>query len=488
MSTVEIPSPIQPARTGVQIPLVVDLDGTLIRADLLIESFFALLASSPLAALRSLGALRSGKAALKARIADEAILDLHTLPFNETVLDFIRAEKAKGRKIYLASASDQRYLVSLAEHLGLFDGVFGSEPGRNLAGAAKAELLVKEFGRGGFDYAGNADVDLAVWEHARNVVVVNAASGLIAKVHKRFADREVVSLTPRSVSIRHYVKALRAHQWLKNVLVFVPSLAAHHFDLAGLATGVLAFLGFNLCASSVYLLNDMVDLRSDRLHHSKRRRPFASGAVPLHHGLVLQPLLLLGAAGIASALPWRYAVVMAGYYVMTLGYSFYLKRRAIMDVVTLACLYGVRLVAGSAAAAVPLSPWLVAFSIFLFFSLALVKRITELLENIRRNKEDPAGRGYQRTDVPILEAMAAASAYMAVVVMALYVNSPAVTELYRTPHSLWAICVAILIWVSRVLLMTHRGQMHDDPLVFAAKDRFSLATGLIVVAIVAASI
>ena len=470
------------------LPLVVDLDGTLIRSDLLVESFFALMAMRPLAALQALLTLGAGKAALKARIADEAAVDLHTLPMNEALLDYIQAERDRGRQVFLASASDRRYVEALAAHLGLFDGVFGSDGVRNLAGRAKADVLVEAFGRGGFDYAGNADADIPVWDCARGILVVNASAALLGRVRRRFADRDVTCLAPRSLPVRHYVRALRAHQWLKNILVFVPLLAAHRFSLNGLLTVILAFGSFSLCASSVYLLNDLVDLRSDRLHHSKRRRPFASGEVPLLHGLALQPLLLLAAGGLALALPWRFSIVLVAYYALTLGYSLALKRLAVIDVVTLACLYGVRLVAGGVAAAAPLSPWLMAFSIFLFFSLAVVKRVTELLENIRRGKEAPAGRGYHLSDVPILEAMAAASGYVAVMVLALYINSPAVSELYASPERLWPICIAILIWVSRILLLTHRGQMHDDPVVFAAKDRFSLITFAIVAAIVGASL
>lgn len=469
-------------------PLVVDLDGTLTRSDLLAESFLALLSRQPASALGALMALRHGPAALKARLADQIFLDMPSLPMNEAVLDYLRAEKARGRQLFLASASDQRYVEALAAHLGLFDGVFASHPGCNLAGEAKAERLVQAFGQGGFDYIGNSSVDIPVWEAAGDVLLANVSAGLERKLRHRFADRAVICLTSKSMPLRHYPRALRVHQWLKNLLVFVPTLAAHRIAPEEILTSTLAFGAFCLCASSVYLLNDLLDLQSDRQHHRKSQRPCASGELSLLQAMVLQPLLLLGAGLLALMLPWQFAAVLAIYYAMTLGYSLALKPLAVIDVTTLACLYGLRLFAGSMAGGVALSPWIMAFSMFLFFSLATIKRVAELRENIRRNEQPPVRRGYQLSDVQILEAMAVASGYLAVLVVALYINSTTVEKLYDAPERLWPICVLVLAWISRMLLLTHRGEMHEDPVVFAATDRFSQVTLVIILGIVGISI
>jgi phosphoserine phosphatase len=340
-----------------QTPLVIDLDGTLLQSDILVESFFALLSEAPLTALGGLFSLRRGKAALKARIAADASLDLARLPWNDQLIDMIVAERSLGRRIYLASASDRRIVQAVADHLDLFDGIFASDGHCNLSGAAKAAALSEAFGEGGFDYAGNAAVDLAVWRHARRVIVVNAPPGLVRRVQGLWADAQAIG-TFRP-GLRTYLKAIRVHQWVKNVLLFVPMLSAHRFGLGAFASCCLAFLSFSLCASSVYVLNDLIDLNRDRLHRSKRRRPFAAGKIPILTGLALVPLMLLAAALLALTVNPRFAGVLAVYYAATLAYSLALKRQMMIDVVVLACLYGLRLLAGGAAANVALSasPW-----------------------------------------------------------------------------------------------------------------------------------
>ncbi len=468
-------------------PLVVDLDGTLIKTDLLIESFLVLLGAHPLKALGSLSALSRGKAALKARIADEVVIDLHTLPLNQPLLARLRAEKAAGRALYLASASDRRYVEPLAAHLGLFDGVFASDGHRNLAGPAKAQRLCEAFGEGGFDYVGDALVDMAVWDRAAGVLVVAPSPALRQTVCARFPHAEVIG--EHIIQPKDWVKALRLHQWLKNLLIFVPLLAAHAINTGSLATSLVAFFSFGFCASSVYLLNDLLDLAHDRRHPSKCRRPFAAGLIPLKYGLALIPVLILVSMLLALDLPRLFLAVLALYYLLTLAYSLWLKRRMMVDVVLLACLYGIRVVAGGVAVAVPLSVWLVAFSLFLFFSLALVKRCAELIDHAGKGAGDPSGRGYRQEDLPILLPMATASGYLSVLVLALYINNPVVGRLYAAPELLWPICTILLYWISRVLVLTHRGDMHDDPVIFAVTDRVSLISGaLIVLAGMAASL
>jgi 4-hydroxybenzoate polyprenyltransferase/phosphoserine phosphatase len=472
------------AAVSIDRPLVVDLDGTLIRSDLLVESFFALLSSAPLRGVAASSSLRRGRAQLKARIAEEAVLEPNSLPFNEELITFLRAEKARGRRLYLATAANEKYANAIAAHIGLFDGVFASDGKINLKGSAKAELLCKTFGRGNFDYAGNDTVDLAIWEAAGGVVVVGATGRLIRTVQRRFPDATIIA--PRTTSLKDYARALRLHQWLKNLLVFVPAFTAHHFDGATMLACLIAFLSFSLCASSVYLLNDLLDLRSDRDHPTKRSRPFASGQVDILHGIALFPAILLLSLGIGLLLPWKFPLALAVYYGLTLSYSMYLKRQVILDVVALASLYGMRLVGGAAAISVTLSPWILTFAIFIFLSLALVKRWTELVERISQGKGEMTGRGYRLADLPVLQTMATSSGYVAVLIFGLYINSPIVSTLYSQPDTLWAIPLILLYWVSRIMILTHRGEMHDDPVLFAAKDRVSLiCAALMVLAVVA---
>lgn len=452
------------------IPLVVDLDGTLIKSDLLYESFLTLLSRSPVKAIKAVCALREGKAELKCRLADEAVIEMETLPLNGDVLRLIEEARADGRQVFIASASDRRYAQALAEHVGLFDGVFGSEGGVNLAGEAKARRLCAEFGEGGFDYVGDAAVDEAVWRKARKVYIANARAAHLAEVRRWAPDAE--SVGERVPSWKPYVRALRVHQWLKNILVFVPAIAAHdvHENIWAM---IVAFLSFSLCASSVYILNDLLDLKNDRSHSTKKKRPFAAGVVPIWHGILLFPVLLVTALALSLLLPLKFLVVLAAYYALTCAYSFYLKKKMLVDVIALACLYGCRLWAGAAAVSIALSPWMVAFAIFVFLCLALVKRCSELVDRLAQGKGDPVGRGYRLSDLPALEGMAASAGYISTLVMALYLNSPAVRELYGHPNWLWMMCVILLFWVSRTLLLTHRGEMHDDPVVFAATDRVS---------------
>ena len=467
-------------------PLVVDLDGTLLRTDLLIESFFSLLSARPLAALATLASLRHGKAAFKATIAAETDLDFHSLPLNDELVALIRAERAKGRAVYLASATDRRLAEAVAGALELFDGVLASDGKTNLKGAAKAEALVAQFSDGGFDYAGNARADLPVWARARGVIVAGAGARFRHAVEAHFPAARHVD--PRRATLRDYARALRCHQWLKNLLIVVPAAAAHRFAPVLAPLLLLAFASFSLCASSVYLFNDLLDLGNDRAHASKRRRPLAAGRINLVHAILLVPALLAGAVALAWKLPHGFLAVLLGYYALTMAYSLWLKRQVTMDVIALACLYGVRLAAGGVVAGVVLSPWFVAFSTFLFLSLGIVKRCTELVDRIAKGDGDPRGRSYIQRDLPMLEAMAVGSGYVAIMVFALYINSPAVTVLYRNPDYLWAICLVLFYWISRILLMVHRGEMHEDPVVFAVTDWKSLVCGALAVAIVLASI
>lgn len=489
---VEMPSsfpaaaPVAGLPDPIDIPLVVDLDGTLLRSDMLVESLSLVMAKSPLAALAALASIRHGRAALKQALAERADLNVSCLPWEDQLIDLITAERARGRRIYLASASDRNVVQEIADQLSLFDGVFASDGQINLKGAAKNAALCAAFGERGFIYAGNDEPDFAVWEHAAGVIVVNASSSIVNRALARWPQARI--FPARRASPRTYLKAIRVHQWLKNILLFVPAMAAHRLDPEILGYCLISFLSFSLCASSVYVTNDLVDLKRDRLHATKRNRPFAAGTIPILNGLLMVPALLGGSVLLGLLLWPKFLLVLGAYYLLTIAYSLTLKRQMMLDVVTLACLYGLRLIAGSAAVDVKLSSWLVAFSIFLFTSLALVKRCAELMGRKKVDLAEAAGRDYRIADLPLLEALASASGFTAVLVFSLYMKSSDVSLLYSNPPLLWFIPIILIYWISRLLLLTHRGEMHDDPVVFAGTDRVSLACGAACCAVILASL
>ena len=454
------------------IPLCIDLDGTLLNSDVLLESAFAQLKEAPMAVLNWPRWLADGKAKLKAKMAERVELDIETLPYNQPLLTFLQEQKALGRPLILVTAAHRRLAEPIAEHLGLFDEVLATDGNRNLAGRHKAEALVERYGERGFDYAGNAAVDLAVWQHARRALVVNASSS-IAQQASAVCEVERV-FSPLEKPWRPWVKALRLYQWLKNVLIFTPLVAGHVWDQPDkVLLAVLAFLSFGLCASSVYLLNDLLDLTSDRRHPRKCRRPFAAGTLPIAQGVAAIPMLLIVAFGLSLLITPEFTAVLATYYVFTLAYSLRLKRSLMLDAVVLAGLYTLRIIAGAAAVHIMPSFWLLAFSMFLFLSLALVKRYSELWTMRERGELSARGRGYRVDDLGVLQSLGSASGYLAVLVLALYVNTETSRELYGQPMAIWLLCPVLLYWISWVWLVTHRGEMHDDPIVFAVTDRHS---------------
>lgn len=468
-------------------PLCVDLDGTLIHTDLLVESALALLGRHPLMLFAMLfWLLRGGKARLKQEIARRIELNAATLPYNHELVAWIREQQVQ-RTTALCTASDTALAERVAAHLGIFDTVIASDGTHNLSGTNKAETLVARYGERGFDYVGNASVDLHVWRRAHAAVVVETGSRLArAVIRTTPVDR---TFKAPAFSLRSWAKALRLHQWIKNVLVFLPILAAHRvLNIHALVASVVAFLCFGLCASSVYITNDLLDLGADRLHHRKKKRPFAAGVIPLYQGPLAAALLLIIGFGIALQLSRAFVIVLAGYYVLTTAYSFKLKRVVMLDVVVLAMLYTTRILAGAAAIHVPASFWLLAFSMFIFLSLAMIKRYVELLTAQKAGKMKASGRGYDVGDISLIQSMGSSSGYLAVLVLALYIDSTASSALYRHPHYLWLLCPLLLYWISRTWAIAHRGIMHDDPVVFAVMDKTSRILLVIGGIIVAASI
>ena len=458
--------------------IAVDLDGSLVQSDMLIESLFMFVRASPLQVFRLFAWLLRGKAYFKARIADVVVPDATTLPYNRPLLQWLETQRSAGAALVLATASDHRIAHAIAGHLRVFDEVLGTE-GRNLASRNKRDALVARYGERGFEYVGNSSADLAVWEAASVIHVATPDRGVLAKAQRIGRTGQVFD--ERRGYLKVLRKALRMHQWAKNLLVFVPLLAAHRLtELPLLGNGVLAFLCFGACASSVYLLNDMFDLADDRRHRTKQNRPLASGALSVLHAMVWIPALLLIAFGAAFLwLPPMFSVVLLSYYILTLAYSMSLKRIVMLDVVTLAMLYTVRVVAGAAAISHATTFWILAFCMFIFLSLAFVKRYTELYDAKDRGINEKApGRGYLPADFELLASLGGSAGYLSVLVLALYLNDSAAQVLYRHPRWLWLACPLLLFWLSRVWLIAHRGQMNDDPIVFALRDKVSRVVGI----------
>ena len=399
-------------------------------------------------------------------------------------MSLVRNAREKGRPVYLASASNECYVGGVADHLGLFDGWFASAENENLSSSAKARRLVEAFGEQGFDYIGNDKADLAVWSKAKRRLAVEPSPSVRAALKAMDADAFVLE-TPAG-GLRAWIKLLRPHQWAKNALVFVPLFAAHRFDLEAVVYVIIAAVAFSLAASAIYILNDLVDIDADRRHRSKRLRPLAAGTVSVNKALLAAPVLLLVAFGVGLLVsPW-FAAVLLGYAALTTAYTFYFKRKMMVDIVALASLYTLRVIGGAVAISASPSEWILAFSMFIFTSLALIKRYVELAARLDAALPDPTNRNYRKSDLAVLGAMAAASGFNAVTVFALYISSDTVHRLYRHPQALWLICPILMYWVGRALMMAERRLMDDDPLLFALKDRISLAAfaliGLIMIA------
>jgi 4-hydroxybenzoate polyprenyltransferase/phosphoserine phosphatase len=476
---------LPPPAVGAHPPLVVDLDGTLVTVDLLHETLFRVTAARPWVLLRALGRLRAGKAAFKRAVADRADFDAAHLPYCEPFLEWLREQKRAGRELWLVTGSDMRLARAVADHLGLFDEVLASDGVVNLTGPRKAAVLAERCRERGFVYAGNSMVDVAVWEKARGAVVVNAAR----RVRAAAARATTVEMEfPAGSVLRAWVRAVRPHQWVKNLLLFVPLVTAHRFfDLPLVLVAGLLFVAFCLCASSVYLLNDLLDLDSDRRHPTKRFRPLAAGDLSVPAGVLGAAALLGGAVAVAGALGPAAVGGLGAYYLFTLGYSWWLKRAIIVDVIALAGLYTLRVIVGGFVVGIPISQWLLAFTGFVFLSLAFTKRYTELRRATLRGVERAHGRGYLTGDLPIIGMCGIAAGFAAVLVMSLYLNSDTVRELYRCPPLLWAWVPVILYWLCRIWLIANRGKLHDDPVVFAARDAvtYALAVFILVVLVTA---
>jgi 4-hydroxybenzoate polyprenyltransferase len=467
-------------------PLVVDLDGSLIKTDLLHETFIKAFYKKPWVVFCIPLWLLSGKAYLKQRLANAIDLDAKHLPWNETLVLYLQEQHGNGREIILCSGSWHSLAEKVAKHFPFFSAAYGTDLAVNLTGKNKADFLIKKYGDKNFSYVGNEKKDLSIWKHACSAVIVSDSASLKEKAEAACLIEKVFP-SDRMLSVKTVLKQMRIHQWVKNTLVFVPLITSHQVTDLGLFFSVLlVFVAYNFCASGTYILNDLSDLESDRKNSKKRFRPLAAGNLSIFQGLIFAFLLLLASFLIALQLPASFAWCLLAYTFITLCYSFKLKRIQTVDITVLASLYTLRIISGAAAINILPSFWLLAFSMFIFLCLAIIKRLSEIIN--AKDKYDKktklSGRGYYVTDLQVLMNLSTASGMLSVLVLAMYINSPEIIALYSEPYTLWLLCPLFGYWIIRILIMASRGEVDEDPILFAIKDSRSWVTGIIILLIV----
>ncbi|HKB97701.1 MAG TPA: UbiA family prenyltransferase [Terriglobales bacterium] len=481
----------KPAR-GPSPVLCVDLDGTLIRGNVLWECVLVLLKTRPVTLLLLPFWLLAGRASLKHRLASRAHLDPTRLPYRQQVLDLIQQEKATGHRIALVTAADREIAEAIAAYLGVFDEVHASDGKMNLKGANKASFLAQHFAQTGFEYIGDSAADVEVWRNARAAYVVGTEAragqaAAVTTVKGTILESRVSLRTPFGTSIGTWVNALRGHHWAKNLLLFLPLALSHNLAVESLVRTLAGFALYGLCASGLYILNDLLDLHSDREHPWKKERPIAAGDISIPQGLVASFILLSSALGLGFLLEVKFGLALLGYSALTMLYSFYLKKIALLDVFVLSSFYSFRILAGALISATPLSQWFLAFSMFFFLSLAMAKRYSELLHAGDLVKAGNSGRGYHTGDRELLLSLGVGSSFSAVVIFSLYVQSQDVRLLYSSPEFLLLLCPIVLYWLSRNWLLAHRGELKEDPVTLAIRDPISYGVALAAALVIAAS-
>lgn len=461
-------------RGATDVPLAVDLDGTLIRSDLVWEALAQLLRTAPWQLLLCVLWMLKGKAHFKQQLASRVTLNVETLPWNTQVIDYLRVEFSQGRALYLVTGANERWAEAVADYLGLFRSVFASNAKQNNTRDQKQRCCVLAFGERGYDYLGDSGADLPAMRSGRKALVAGGGRTLLNRLRNHGVQVAAIFSAP-SLSVSAVVRALRLHQWAKNALLFVPAFVGLQWSnplaLSAAARGALAF---GLAASAFYLINDLLDLSSDRSHPSKRKRPFASGELPIWCGFLLPPLLLASAGAVASTLPVRFELLLAFYVVSTCLYSFRLKRVLMADVTMLAGMYTLRILAGGAASEIYLTPWLLLFSICIFSSLAFLKRYVEFA-SVETAEGSGKARAYEAEDSFLLAAMGVSSGMLSVLVLALYISSDDVTALYNHPTRLLPACPLLMFWINRLWLQARRKKTGDDPVLHVITDPMSYA-------------
>lgn len=455
--------------------LCVNLERGLLKTDLFWEGVAALLKTEPSILFKPLQWRPNGRDGLRREVLQRADIAAGTLPYRSDLLEFLCCEHKNGRRLALITTIESPLAESIAGHLGIFEEIAVVPPGMNVA-----EFLTTSFRKDGFAYVGNSAKDLPVWQAAQEAYVVGG-KGLACQAASVAHVERVFQQPP--ASLVHWLQALRGHHWAKNLLLFLPLLAAHKLRLRPLTATAAGFLLFSLCASSIYILNDLLDLHSDRTHPWKAKRPFASGATSVPSGLLISAALIATTIACGVWLSMPFAMTLVAYLALTLWYSLHLKRVPLLDVFVLSCFYGMRIFAGAAITSVPLSDWFMAFSIFFFLSLAMAKRYSELVDTAGDGDDARFGRPYTQVDRSVLMQLGIGCSFSAVVILVLYVHSKEVLALYRRPEYLSLICPVILYWTSRLWLRANRGEINEDPIALAIEDPVSYATAAAVIAV-----
>ena len=455
----------------------VDLDGTLVRTDTLVESLLQLLKYHFHMVVFFPFWLLKGRAYFKYKVSQYSTVYPELLPYNQQVLDYLKTQKSAGKKLYLVTASQQATADKVADHLKLFDGQYGSSENTNYKGSMKAKLLNEVFGEKKYDYIGDSRADIKVWNNSSHAVVVD--NPRLAKKTKAADIPTTEIINEKHPPVYSYLRMIRLHQWVKNLLIFVPLILSHSIlELDKVMTTVYGFVLFSLAASGIYVFNDLIDLNNDRTHPQKSKRALASGAVPVAHGFIIGSLFWLVSLGFSFVYYEYLFVLIVGYIALNFIYSTILKRLVLLDVVVLAGFYILRLTVGAVMTGESLSFWLITFSLFIFFSLALVKRYIEIAYHMQ-GRSEIRGRGYCKEDEVITSILGVASGLISVLVMALYIHDPHTLELYSDANWLWMTIPALLYWVSRLWLLAHRNEIGDDPISFAIKDPESYLVALV---------
>jgi 4-hydroxybenzoate polyprenyltransferase len=470
-----------------EIPLYVDLDGTLIKTDLLFESFIEFIKKNPFNILLSIKWLLKGRAYLKNKLAQNTFIDIEKLPYNEPFLSYLKNERNNGRKIILATASNFTLAKRISSHLNIFSEIIASNEKENIKGKTKLTHIKENSGNSSFDYAGNSKDDLIIFKHAKSSILVNFNEQLLSRSP---SIRVAKSFAQESSIFRALIIAIRPHQWVKNLLIFVPLFVSNQWYIPNLIIrALIGFISFSLIASSVYVINDIFDIQNDRAHIKKKYRPFAASDISIGHGLIIFLFFALAGLFAGYLLDVIYFFLLMTYLILNLLYSIYLKKFVLIDILILSQFYTLRVVSGGIITNIELSFWLLAFSVFIFFSLAIAKRYTELISSNNYNKNNIKGRGYTINDLDILNIMGVTSGYLAVLVLALYINSPEVVLIYSSPKILWGVCIIFFYWISYIWMKASRGELDEDPVTFAIKDRTSLVVfGVLIIDIILAVI
>lgn len=456
-----------------------DVDGTVLATDLLYESLLVAVKRQPWIVLLVPLWLIRGRSFLKARLAERAVgLGYDQLPVHDEVVEYLQTKARAGCRIVLASASHHALVAGVARRLGCIDSIVASEEHFNCKGSAKATAIEGHVGGEPWSYLGDSSADFAVWKRASHQVCVTSSTRVADRFHAAFVQGELLHVS--GATVYTWLRGIRVHQWLKNLLVFLPVALAHRwFDVSAITSSALAAIAFSLCASGVYVLNDLLDLDADRQHPRKRKRPCASGEWPIQWALMLVPILFMLAFSVAVVVTSEFFALLGLYLVLTTLYSLRFKALALVDIILLAMLYTIRIVGGGIASGIEVSQWLMGLSMFLFLSLACVKRFSELLVLQQRNEKRTWGRGYWVGDLEQIASFGAASGYISVLVLALYVSSHEIARLYANPALVWLACPLLLYWISRIWLLARRGIVHDDPLVFALRDRVTYVVAIL---------